>query len=313
MAAKNREREPVIAVLGHYGNRNLGDESIIAATLSGLRRAIPGVVPITVSMDPADSARRHRVAAFPVRVEARSPAVDNPSAQSAESVPPTAGTAETGPSRTRPNGAIRRLVRPLRGIARRLRGFIREYAFLVRIWRFARRVDLVMVTGSNQFLDNFGGASGYPWTLFKWALMSRLAGTPVAFVSVGAGPLTGRTSLLLARGALKLAAYVSWRDAASRELVEGVRREWRGYVYPDLAFTLRPDTGERRDTVRTIGINPMPVYDARYWPDANADRYLCRNHDGSRRAIARRWPGSVPLRDAARRRTLDRGHRGGVA
>ncbi len=45
MIEKNGERVPVIAVLGHYGNRNLGEESIIAATLSGLRQAIPGVVP----------------------------------------------------------------------------------------------------------------------------------------------------------------------------------------------------------------------------------------------------------------------------
>lgn len=273
MAAKNSEHGPVIAVLGHYGNRNLGDESIIAATLTGLRQAVPGVVPIAVSMDPADSARRHRVPAFPVRLGARSPAVEDPFADSAEPVPPPAGTGSAVPAGRRPGGAGSRVVRPFRGVARRLREFSRECAFLLRVWRFARRVDLVMVTGSNQFLDNFGGASGYPWTLIKWALMSRLAGTRVAFVSVGAGPLTGRVSRLLARGALRLAAYVSWRDEASRELVEGASRYRRGYVYPDLAFSLRPEVGKRRDTVRTIGINPMPVHDARYWPDADADRY----------------------------------------
>ncbi len=272
MVAKNRERGPVIAVLGHYGNRNLGDESIIAATLAGLRQAVPDVVPIAVSMDPADSARRHGVAAFPVRLAARSDAVEDPSMQSAEPVPPTEWAAQ-GASGPRPNGAVARTVRPLRGIARRLRGISRECAFLLRVWRFARRVDLVMVTGSNQFLDHFGGASGFPWTLFKWTLMSRLAGTPVAFVSVGAGPLTGRMSRLLSRSALRLAAYVSWRDAASRELMEGKRRKWRGYIYPDLAFNLRPDVGMRGDTVRTIGINPMPVYDPRYWPNADAERY----------------------------------------
>lgn len=273
MATKYNGRDPVIAVLGHYGNRNLGDESIITATLSGLRQAMPGVVPIAVSMDPADSARRHGVAAFPVRLGARSRAVEDPSAESFEPTSPEDVTAHTRRSRTRSNRAVTWLARPLRGVARRIREAGRECGFLVRVWHFARRVDLVMVTGSNQFLDNFGGAAGYPWTLFKWALISRLAGTPVAFVSVGAGPLTGRVSGLLARGALRLSSYVSFRDAASRELVEGVRPESRGYVYPDLAFTLRPEVGTRRDTVRTIGINPMPVYDARYWPDADAERY----------------------------------------
>jgi polysaccharide pyruvyl transferase WcaK-like protein len=280
MATKYNGREPVIAVLGHYGNRNLGDESIITATLTGLRRTIPGVVPIAVSMDPADSAHRHGVAAFPVRRGARSPAVADPSISSPQpepirravgsKVPPT----ESPSGQRAHDGALVRLIGPLRAVARKLREVVRECLFLIRVWRFVRGVDLVMVTGSNQFLDNFGGAFGYPWTLFKCALVSRLAGTPVAFVSVGAGPLVGRLGRLFARSALRLACYSSWRDEASRELIQGARPDSkRGHVYPDLAFTLRPDVGARGDTVRTIGINPMPVYDARYWPDAHADRY----------------------------------------
>lgn len=279
MATKYNGREPVIAVLGHYGNRNLGDESIIAATLTGLRRTIPGVVLTAVSMDPADSAHRHGVAAFPVRRAARSTAVADPSVASAQTEPISRGAGSTVPltestSGQRAQGAFARAIGPLRVVARSLREIARECQFLVGVWRFVRGVDLVMVTGSNQFLDNFGGAFGYPWTLFKWTLVSRLAGTPVAFVSVGAGPLEGRLSFLFTRVALRLACYVSWRDDASRELMQSDRPESkRGHVYPDLAFTLRPDVGTRSETVRTIGINPMPVYDARYWPDAHADRY----------------------------------------
>jgi polysaccharide pyruvyl transferase WcaK-like protein len=72
---------------------------------------------------------------------------------------------------------------------------------------------------------------------------------------------------------LRMGSYVSWRDEASRALMARKPERPLGDVYPDLAFALRPGIGERVDRVRRIGINPMPVFDGRYWPDARADRY----------------------------------------
>ena len=278
-------RARVVAVLGHYGNRNLGDEAIIDATLSGLRSAIAAVVPIAVSMDPHDSARRHGVAAFPVRRTARSSPVDAARAEAlrcevAHASGPRPATADAARASQASVAAdplgprwLRRLLRPFRRGVRGALAAGAEVRFLGRVWRFVRGVDVVMVTGSNQLLDNFGGAAGYPWTLFKWTVLARLAGARVAFVSVGAGPLEGRTSLALARAAVWLADYVSFRDAASRTLVEGDRARPRGRVYPDLAFALERRPAPRGPSVESIGINPMPVYDARYWPIADAARY----------------------------------------
>lgn len=78
------------------------------------------------------------------------------------------------------------------------------------------------------------------------------------------------------RQALKRADYVSFRDRGSLELIRrhtGVE----GPVYPDLAHSLGlryPYTrsGPRRERLR-IAVNPMPVYDARYWHEADEEKY----------------------------------------
>jgi polysaccharide pyruvyl transferase WcaK-like protein len=52
-----RPQANAVAVLGHYGQLNLGDESITAAAIDGARRFRPGVRVIAISLDPADTAR----------------------------------------------------------------------------------------------------------------------------------------------------------------------------------------------------------------------------------------------------------------
>jgi len=79
----------------------------------------------------------------------------------------------------------------------------------------------------------------------------------------------------MVRGALLLSEYVSFRDAGSRQLIEWFGSGGRWHVYPDLAQSLM---FERR-TARTeggrpvVGINPMPVYDKRYWYTSDDVRY----------------------------------------
>ena len=270
MRAGQTGQGPVVAVLGHYGNRNLGDEAIVAAMIAGLRRRAPGVEAVAVSLDPAESARRHGVRSFPLRRTARSDAVEDPA------MPPPAPRMSAEPPAqpdvpARP-GLLRRLARPLRRIARVGLDALAELRFMLRVAGFLRRTDLLAVTGSNQFLDNFGGASAFPWTLFKWSLLARLTGTRLAVVAVGAGPLEGRTSRFLVRRVLGLARHVSFRDAASRTLASGAGRS-RGTVCPDLAFSLPLNVPEHRGRIERVGINPMPVFDGRYWPIADAERY----------------------------------------
>lgn len=270
---------PVVAVLGHYGNRNLGDEAIVAATLGGLRRCLPGGSFFAVSLDPRDSAHRHGVAAFPLRRGARSGAVWRAPAAPGHGRPAMsardAGSAVSscGLPRSPLGRFVRYASRPLRWGVRSLRSLWLEIRFLVRVAAFVRHVDLVVIAGSNQFLDNFGGAGGFPYTLLKWTALARIARTPVTVTSVGAGPLTGRISRLMIRAVLRMAARVSYRDAPSRTLIEGERAVPVGDVRPDLAFALGAGNAARSDGVARVGVNVMPVYDERYWPDGRPERY----------------------------------------
>ncbi len=285
-----------IGIFGHYGNLNLGDEAIIEATIAGVRRRFSGAEVVCFSMNPADSSRRHGVEAVPIRRQAIgrsagdiSPAPSSTATPSAPSAAPPLSSSSSSVL-----GRLKHLVKRLPLVSTGFRGIRRlgesitaavsEARFLVASYRQAKRVDLMVITGSNQFLDNFGGAFGFPYTLLKWTLLCRLARVPVVYLSVGAGPLEGTLSKLFIRAALRFASYVSYRDHASRALVEGPQSRSASAVYPDLAWSLEfpPSREEPATQAFTVAINPMPVYDRRYWYQADDDRYrtylekLCR-------------------------------------
>lgn len=90
-----------------------------------------------------------------------------------------------------------------------------EYRFLAQARDYLRGMDLLLVTGSNQFLDNFGGPWGFPYTLLKWTLLAKKNGTRVAFISVGAGPLSHPLSFFMLKHTLRRADFVSFRDQGS--------------------------------------------------------------------------------------------------
>ena len=279
-----------IGIFGHYGNQNLGDEAIIEAAIDSVRRHFGEPDISCFSIRPEDTAERHGVPAYPIIQR------DEPSGGTREDEQDSDGRSEapTAPAPSRPPGgppsgplgdlvrAIKgfRLVRlPYRalsgclGLARALRS---EIPFLLASYRRLKGVDLLIVAGSNQFLDNFGGVMGFPATLLKWSILCKLARTKLAFVSVGAGPINSSLSKFLIRLSLRFADYLSYRDVASRELIEGSSRKFGGKVYPDLASNLRftvAETAPRDPGKPTVGINPMPMYDSRYWCEADDRRY----------------------------------------
>jgi len=273
-----------IGVFGHYGNRNLGDESIIEAMIGNLRSHIPGCDIVCLSIDPDDSRLRHQVDAFPIRYrhdffhppanatpvpETRQQDTGNPDVAS----PVTA----TGlKSRIKAVPVLGPALKGLAGGLDTLRLVRQEVVFLQEAKRYLADIDLLLVTGSNQFLDNFGGSWGFPYTLLKWTLLARASGTRVAFASIGAGPLTRPLSYRMLRMALKRADFVSFRDQGSRDLIRD-KVGIDGPVYPDIAHSLHYEPAPARHSTEgsqlTIAVNPMPVYDRRYWHQPDDERY----------------------------------------
>lgn len=281
---------PTIGILGHYGNRNLGDEASIQSLVQGLRRHAPDARLYGFSLDPMDTAIRYTMPAYPLKRAARSAAVTAVTGLDAgELTRPSVGRepADGEPRDTRRTPRWRRRLKRLPGLrptGRLLRAFAKGAAAVIGEIRFIRRslpvlgdLDLLVIAGSNQLEDKFGGVRGFPYTLLKWVFMARLRGVRVCFVCVGAGRTHHAASRWMISRAVERADYIVFRDEPSRALVFGDAP--RGAVCPDLAHGLaRPEstaapTDRRVPDGRVIGINPMPVFDPRYWPVADGRAY----------------------------------------
>src|SRR5207247_11214974 len=78
------------------------------------------------------------------------------------------------------------LVRAARHVGRAALAVPLELAFLARSYRNLPGTVLLLVAGSQQLNDYWGGPWGFPFTLFKWSLLARATGTKVAVLSPGA-------------------------------------------------------------------------------------------------------------------------------
>lgn len=279
------ERPVKVAIFGHYGNANLGDEAIIQAAIDNLQRVMPQATLECFSINPHDSAERHGVNAFPIRY--RSDYFEpQPTAPTADSTP------ESKPGASQPNeettssslkASIKRLplAKPAIDLVNRTLALRKQLKIEARFVRDAQAYladfDLLLITGSNQLLDNFGGPWGFPYTLLKWSWIARKTKTKVAYVSVGAGPIYRSLSFFLLKQALRRADYISYRDEGSRQLIKQ-RIGIDGDVYPDIAHSLTRSTLDRSangrpEAPRTVAVNPMPVYDRRYWYHVDDGKY----------------------------------------
>jgi polysaccharide pyruvyl transferase WcaK-like protein len=134
-------------------------------------------------------------------------------------------------------------------------------------WRALDGVELLIIAGSNQLLDQFGGAWGFPYTLLRWTLLARLRGARVVLLSVGAGPLDGTLACQFIRWTLRLAEYASVRDEGSAKLVNEIGWAKPIPVKPDLAFSfaadrvLSPVQTPEAGRGLVVAVNLMPVHD----------------------------------------------------
>ena len=145
---------------------------------------------IAISLDPADTRERHGVDSYALRREVYGTPLEPPEAKSAPTHTPSESSGLRSVLRRVPSSTT--AVRAARHLARVSQALVREAASLPKSWRALDGVDLVIVAGSNQLLDQFGGAWNFPYTLLRWTVLTRLRGARVALLSVGAGPFAGR-------------------------------------------------------------------------------------------------------------------------
>ena len=268
-----------IALLSPYTGGNLGDAAILEAAMQNFRAAHANVTFAAVTLNP------ERVRTLHGLPGTRAVAYGLTYYNKGDSPPEADGhRARAGSSRlARLKGlAARRLPRLYR-FARRARSLVSsvgsEMIHFAHALRFLRDKDILVIAGGGQLDEEWGGAFGHPYALLKWTCAARLAGRPVAFMSVGVARLESRASRWFARHSLRLARLASLRDPWSQSFAADQLRIKGLPVRPDLAFGLPAARIERRpDGERlTIGVSPI-AYGRHYvWPTLAqevSERYL---------------------------------------
>lgn len=264
-----------IGVFGHVGNKNLGDEALFAAVVQNVRRRYPDVKICGYSINPHDTQERHKIPAFPIRRIERNPrqAKQHLNVGTSHEQSNLVARIKLGLKKIPPIYGV------LKGIQKCLRAALNspnELKFLVQCTRNLRGTDLLIVAGSQQLSDYFGGAWGSPYTLFKWSVIAKLVGTKVAFLSVGVGPINSPLSRFFIRHSLRLASYCSYRDEGSKWLIEKLGVSGENPVFPDLVFSLEitePLPLAESQSPPLVAINPLPFFDDAYWPEHSTDVY----------------------------------------
>jgi polysaccharide pyruvyl transferase WcaK-like protein len=167
-----------------------------------------------------------------------------------------------------------------RGALRSLRAaanVLHEIRYLLQSARFLRSQHLIIVSGGGQLDDEWGGPWGHPYSLFRWALLARVLGVPMAVLSVGVGKLESLLSQRFIHVALRWASYRSFRDEGSKALLAHFRVVRDDPVVPDLAFSLSRVPPRRTGKPGHVAIGMIAYGRPGSWPRENPvayERYL---------------------------------------
>jgi polysaccharide pyruvyl transferase WcaK-like protein len=227
-------KRTTISFFGNFGTQNLGNEYTLRAIIHNVRKYLPDAEVNCICTDPEDASARHNVPAFLISY--------------------------------RYDKDYRARMRRDTLIIRWLRRFLirlpLELIQWLKAFRALKGTSMLVMTGTGM-LGDFGiGPFDLHYEILKWSVLAKLRGTKLLFVSVGAGPIAHPLSRRIVKLAISLADYRSYRDNFSKEYLASIGFDTKDdFVYPDLAFSLRPGipaSGSRNP--RVIGLGLMDYY-----------------------------------------------------
>ena len=239
--------------------------------IANLRKRIPGVEIVGITLNPDDTRRRHGIEAFPLAGVSRPHyAVYN------------SDGFKTRHLQSPKLGRIKQWLKQipaLRSFLRAIRTCGMELTHFAAAARVVRRLDRMIILGGGALDDFWGGPWGQPWALFKWSILSRVFGVPFLFGSIGKSSLEWPLSRFFVRTALRLVPYRSYRDRDSKIAVQTPIDAPNDPVCPDLAFSypcptvqITPNKGYQ-DGRLVVGVSPIAYCDPRGWPLKDERRY----------------------------------------
>ncbi len=263
-----------VGLLHHCGGGNLGDDATMEAVIKNIKSRWPDATIYGFTMNPADTQSRHGIQSYAIRSQTW-----------------TFGQSYTAPQATPLKDRLKAQVRKYPKIFKILAtinfafrriptNLCKEVVFLPRAFRILRSLDLLIINGGGQFLDSSGGPwkfVGGPWffpyTIFKWLVLAKLANVRRIILNVGAGPLVHPLTKLFVRHSFSLAECISFRDDHSRVLARQIGFRGSVRVLPDSAYSLPlptfPATAAHTRYRSAVGMSPMAYGDPR----------LCQHHD----------------------------------
>lgn len=246
-----------IGLLDHMGYGNLGDAATQDVVIANIKRRLPHAQLYGFSLLPGDTAKRHGIPCYPIWRSCPQRGMTR------NSVSQKPGLGSKLKSQLKKRPLLYRWAKPLREVAR-------EIIFWLRSYRTLRGLDLLLISGGGQLDDLWHGPWLQPYNLFKFSLLTKLAGKKLYFLNVGAGPLQHPLSRFFAMWAVRLAEYRSFRDFDSQERIRSLGVGAAMQVGPDAVYGLdvndllnRPASSSE---MPVVGINPMGFCDPRIWP-----------------------------------------------
>jgi polysaccharide pyruvyl transferase WcaK-like protein len=212
-----------IGLFGQFGSGNSGNDGSLEAMLNMLRERHPDAELVCICSNPDIVEEKFKVSAVGLN------------------------GAISGISRKeKPNGAFGRIPQRL--------------ARLRSVFRQLRGLDLIVIPGTGILDDYQETPWGWPSVILRWCMIAKLCNVPVAFVSIGAGPISHPLSRFFLRTAAQMAKYRSYRDDFSRKYLENIGMNVsEDFRFPDIAFRLpapKPVAGVARART-TIGVGVM--------------------------------------------------------
>jgi polysaccharide pyruvyl transferase WcaK-like protein len=252
-----------IAFYGNFGEGNLGNEVTLQTVIEHTLARWPEAQLECICTGPEDVRARHGIAAFCCRARGKQWSRQAATTESAGAPGPGGGISGwrrlINGRRAKRTLVFRLAVWPVRIVRFALWRLPLECVHWVRSLRVVARSDMLVVPGTGIATDRGCGPWSWPYELFKYSALAALCRVPLAYLSVGAGPIDHPRSRWLISKGMALAGYRSYRDEDSKRFMQGPGLDTaQDAVYPDLVFGLAarnlPPRGAADVSARIVGI-----------------------------------------------------------
>jgi len=235
-----------ISFFGNFGMQNFGNECTLQAILQNVTRFLPEAKANCICTYPQDASARHGIPASLISYRYAKGSTSTERDQDASTV-----------------------IRFLRRLLIRLPLEVIQW---VKAFRVLKGTSLLVMTGTGM-LGDFGiGPFDLHYEILKWSILAKIRRCKLLFVSVGAGPIAHPLSRWIVKRAISLADYRSYRDDFSKEYLSSIGFDTRNDpVYPDLAFSLRPETRGSRSREADSGVICLGLMD--YYGKGSVQEY----------------------------------------